>query len=49
MGTLAFPSLAAPTPLQEKNKNEGYSICRVRNPINQLSQIDPPTIVGCSL
>ena len=23
--------------------------CRVRNPKNQLLQIDPPTIVGCSL
>ena len=25
------------------------SIARVRNPKNQLLQIDPPTIVGCSL
>ena len=24
-------------------------LVRVRNPKNQLSQIDPPTIVGCSL
>ena len=33
-----------------RNHNQyEISLARVRNPKNQLLQIDPPTIVGCSL